>query len=204
MMKAVAAVEKEPAGRRGPRYNEIILSSIEVFSRTNYEKATTAMLAKEAGVAEGTLYKYFPTKKDLFLECFRYIGSQLTERYVEVYKRVGHDPRAYLEEVSKSYFEFLQENPSSRLFMAFVLNNSFDLDFREELDRFTMFNVNAAERMIRLAIEKGEIRSDINPRVGAWFFVGGYFTMILMSELEADEFKDPDFISDLMRLFLEK
>ena len=55
-----------------------------------------------------------------------------------------------------------------------------------------------------IAIEKGEMRDDINPRVGAWFFVGGYFTMILMSELEAEEFKDPGFISDLMGLFLEK
>lgn len=203
-MATVPAVEKEAEPHRGPRYQEIILSSIEVFSRTNYEKATTAMIAREAGVAEGTLYRYFPTKKDLFLECFRYIGNQLTERYVAIYKRVGRDPRAYLVEVSKSYFEFMRENPGSRRFMAFVLNNSFDQDFREELDRFTMFNVNAAERMIRLAIEKGEMRDDINPRVGAWFFVGGYFTMILMSELEAEEFKDPGFISDLMGLFLEK
>jgi AcrR family transcriptional regulator len=203
-MKAVTAVEKESGPRRGPRYNDIILSSIEVFSRTNYEKATTAMLAKEAGVAEGTLYKYFPTKKDLFLECFRYISQVLVERYVKIYKETRHDPREYLLGVSRSYFEFVQENPEMRRFLAFVLNNSFDSDFREELDSFTMFNVNAAEHMIKKAIEQGEVRPDINPRVAAWILVGGYFTLFLMSELEAEEFKDPDFITDLMQLFLLK
>lgn len=201
-MKAVTAVEKEPEPRRGPRHQDIIVSSIEVFSRTNYEKATTALLAKEAGIAEGTLYKYFPTKKDLFLECFRYISRVLVDRYVKIYKDTGHDPRAYLLGVSRSYFEFVQENPEMRRFLAFVLNNSFDSDFREELDNFTMFNVNAAEQMIRKAIEQGEVRPDINPRVAAWIFVGGYFTLFLMSELEAEEFKDPDFLTDLMRLFL--
>ncbi len=201
-MKAEPETAQETESARGPRYNEILTASIEVFSRTNYEKATTALLAKEAGIAEGTLYRYFPTKKDLFLECFRYITNQMVERYIDVYRRVGQDPRSYLIEVAKSYFEFLQENPSMRLFMAFVLNNSFDQDFRDELDRFVMFNVNATERMLRLAIEKGEIRDDINPRVGAWFFVGGYFTLILMSELDADDFKHPDFMDDLLKLFL--
>ena len=62
MAQAAAKVAETKPGR-GPRYNEIILSSIEVFSRTNYEKATTAMLAKEAGVAEGTLYKLLPQQE---------------------------------------------------------------------------------------------------------------------------------------------
>jgi TetR/AcrR family fatty acid metabolism transcriptional regulator len=202
-MKAMSAVEKESEPRRGPRYYDIINSSIEVFSRTNYEKATTALIAKEAGVAEGTLYKYFPNKKELFFACFRYIGELLMERYVKIYQETRHDPRDYILSVARSFQEFLMENPSMRLFLAFVLNNSFDQEFRDELERFVNFHVNAAEAMIRRAVEHGQVKADINPRLAAWIFVGGYYTLILMAELGAEEFAEPGFMNEIMGFFLK-
>jgi AcrR family transcriptional regulator len=183
---------------KGNRYTEIILSSIDVFARTNYEKATTALLAKESGVAEGTLYKYFPSKKELFLECCRYIERQLTERYNVIYKEYQDQPLESLKRVAQSYLDFVKENPSMRKFLAFVLNNTFDDDFLSELTRFMDLNRMASERMIKKAIEKGELRDKIDPHVAAWFFVGGYLTLIMMAEMDKDIIKDPDFIEKYM------
>lgn len=176
------------------RYNEIILSSIDVFARTNYEKATTALLAKQAGVAEGTLYKYFPSKKELFLECCRYINSQLVERYSAIYKEHRDDPIESLKRVAQSYLDFVKDNPSMRKFLAFVLNNTFDDDFLKELKGFVDLNRRATERMIGRAIEKGELRANIDPHIAAWFFVGGYLTLIMMAEMGDEAIQDPDFI----------
>lgn len=185
---------------KGPRYEDIINSSIEVFSRTNYEKATTAMLAREAGVAEGTLYKYFPSKKELFLACYRYIGQRLIERYTWIYRETRDEPREYLRRVATSYLEFLKEYPGMRRFLAFVLNNSFDEDFLLELQGFIDLNIAATEAMIRKALEKGELREGLDPRSAAWIFVGGYFTLILMTELDAQEVHDPAFLDNLLRM----
>ena len=41
--------------------------------------APTAQIAKRAGVAEGTLFRYFPTKDDLLNELFAYLTSNLSE-----------------------------------------------------------------------------------------------------------------------------
>jgi len=41
--------------------------------------APTAQIAKKAGVAEGTLFRYFPTKDDLLNELFAYLTSNLSE-----------------------------------------------------------------------------------------------------------------------------
>ena len=183
---------------REDRYNQIILASIEVFSRTNYEKATTALLAKEAGVAEGTLYKYFPSKKELFLGCCRYIEAQLIERYNAIYEEYRDQPLESLKRVGQSYLDFVKENPGMRKFLAFVLNNTFDEDFLRELKDFIDLNRRATERLIRRAIEKGELRKDIDPRVAAWFFVGGYFTLILMTEMGEEAVQDPDFLDKYM------
>jgi AcrR family transcriptional regulator len=117
---------------KGDRYNGIILSSIDVFAGTNYEKATTALLAKEAGIAEGTLYRYFPSKKELFLECFRYIEGLLIERYQRIYEETKDQPLEYVKRVALSYQEFVRENPNVRKFIAFLLNNTYDEEFYNE------------------------------------------------------------------------
>lgn len=180
------------------RSREIILSSIAVFARTNYEKATTALLAKEAGVAEGTLYKYFPSKKELFLACCRYIENELLARYVAIYADHRADPLTALKKVAQAYLDFVRENPTMRKFLAFVLNNSFDEDFLAELTQFINLNRRATERMIERAMELGEIDGRMDPRVMAWFFVGGYFTLILMAEMGDEAIEDPLFIDKYM------
>lgn len=44
----------------------IIQAAIEVFSRNNFANSTISEIAGKANVAEGTIYKYFKNKEDLF------------------------------------------------------------------------------------------------------------------------------------------
>ena len=47
---------------------ELIASAAKVFARDGYEKTRMADVAACADVGKGTLYEYFPSKEDLFLE----------------------------------------------------------------------------------------------------------------------------------------
>ncbi len=187
-------------GARGKddRRTRIILSCIDVFSRTNYERATTAVLAREAGVAEGTIYKYFSSKKELFLACCRYIEEQLLQRYRAIYRDYREQPLESLKRVGQSYLDFIRENPTMRKFLAFVLNNSYDEDFMRELEEFFTINRLAVEEVIREAQRKGELKPSIDPKIAAWFFVGGYFTLILMAEMDEEAVNDPHFMDKYM------
>jgi hypothetical protein len=46
----------------------------------------------------------------------------------------------------------------------------------------------------------GEVRKDLDPSIVAWFYVGGYFTLILMTEMNADEVEDPDFMDKYLNI----
>lgn len=192
--------QEGPQEARGKddRRTRIILSCIDVFSRTNYERATTAMLAREAGVAEGTIYKYFSSKKELFLACCRYIEEQLLQRYRSVYRDYREQPLESLKRVGQGYLDFIRENPTMRKFLAFVLNNSYDEEFMKELEEFLTVNRLAVEEIIREAQRKGELKKNIDPKIGAWFFVGGYFTLILMAEMDEEAVNDPHFMDKYM------
>lgn len=48
--------------------NNIINTAKKIFNDKGYFNTTTAEIAKEAGLATGSLYAYFKDKKDIFLE----------------------------------------------------------------------------------------------------------------------------------------
>ena len=49
------------------RREQILDAAMEVFSRKGFSMATTAEIAREAGIAEGTIYNYFTSKRELFI-----------------------------------------------------------------------------------------------------------------------------------------
>jgi len=59
--------------------DKIIESAIKIFSEKGYSASSTRDIAKGAGVAEGTIFRYFPNKKSLLLK----IGKLLMETFGE-------------------------------------------------------------------------------------------------------------------------
>lgn len=43
----------------------VLLAAIDLFSEKGYDATSTSEIAKEANVAEGTIFRYYKTKKDL-------------------------------------------------------------------------------------------------------------------------------------------
>jgi len=56
---------------RAEREAEILLSAREVFAERGYAATAVAEIATRAGVVEGTVYSYFPTKRALLIRVMR-------------------------------------------------------------------------------------------------------------------------------------
>jgi AcrR family transcriptional regulator len=64
--------ETRQAARRLPaeeRRQAIVRAALRVFTSASYAGATTAEIAREAGVTEPVLYRHFASKRDLWLAC---------------------------------------------------------------------------------------------------------------------------------------
>jgi AcrR family transcriptional regulator len=57
----------------------IIEAALQVFSARSYRGATTAEIAREAGITEPILYRHFGSKRDLFLACLDEVWCRLRE-----------------------------------------------------------------------------------------------------------------------------
>jgi AcrR family transcriptional regulator len=61
--------------RRAETRERIVGAALELIGEGGYVAAQIASVAERAGVAVGTVYRYFPSKSDLFAEVFR-VASQ--------------------------------------------------------------------------------------------------------------------------------
>lgn len=58
----------------------ILDAALHLISERGYNGATTAEIARRAGVAEGTIYRYFRDKKELFVACVEPVVQEALSR----------------------------------------------------------------------------------------------------------------------------
>lgn len=59
------------------KQRKVLEAAIDVFSEKGFSQASTSEIARRAGVAEGTVFKRYSTKKDLLLEIGLFIASKV-------------------------------------------------------------------------------------------------------------------------------
>ena len=61
----------------------IVAAALEVFGNGSYARATTAEIARAAGVSEPIIYRHFPSKKELWF-------ASLDEAWRQLRARIEH------------------------------------------------------------------------------------------------------------------
>jgi len=67
------------AKRKGEKYQVLLDAAVRSFAQTGYHRTRVADIAREAGVADGTVYIYFENKEDILISLFQ----DLMQRFVE-------------------------------------------------------------------------------------------------------------------------
>jgi len=89
---------------------QIIDAAVRVFARKGYYNSRVSDIAKEAGIAAGTIYLYFRTKDDILVTLFR---EKMTEFVGTVRKAIADEPDAVakLRRLIHLHFELLEGRP---------------------------------------------------------------------------------------------
>ncbi len=75
--------------RDSPKYKQIIDAAVIVIAENGYHQAQVSKIAKEAGVADGTIYLYFKNKEDILISVFREKMAIFVNKCQEVLEK-GH------------------------------------------------------------------------------------------------------------------
>jgi AcrR family transcriptional regulator len=155
-MRRRRAVTNEDKSRRR---DDIMAAAKKVFVHKGFHAATIADIAKEAGLAYGSVYWYFDSKDDLFHELITAEESAL-RAHVEVTLAASGTPFNYAEAafhaVLRATFEFFEvERATAKLLFrdAYALDNRFDQRLGGIYERF----IDDIEASIISAQEDGEV-----------------------------------------------
>jgi len=68
---------------------QLLDAAVSVFSRMGYARATTREIAQTAGVAEGTIYRHFADKRELFREALASVNPMVLDEFLGLAELAG-------------------------------------------------------------------------------------------------------------------
>jgi AcrR family transcriptional regulator len=159
-------VDGKPLSKRGLDTRRRLLDTAErVFGELGYHDASIVKITEAAGVAQGTFYLYFDSKKAVFDELVR----DLNRRVRHAMKEGSSQGKTRLEAELlgfDAYFRFTAEHPALyRIIRQAEFVSPEMLEYHYE--RLSAGYVEA----LRAAVESGEVGA-IDPEVTAWALMG--------------------------------
>jgi len=94
------------------KYQALLDATVEIVAQSGLA-ATTASIAKQAKVAVGTLFTYFPGKEQLFNEVYLMLKQDMSELLVRNYPQDA-DFRTQILHVWRSYTEWSLKKPDGK------------------------------------------------------------------------------------------
>ena len=95
--------------KKSDKYQIILEAAIRTFARRGYHNSTVAQIAKEAGVADGTIYLYFKNKDDILDNFFSYKTTQVFNRFQEEVRQADNAREKLECLISRHLYEFEQD-----------------------------------------------------------------------------------------------
>jgi AcrR family transcriptional regulator len=166
------------------RKQQILDAALKVFAKKGFTEATTTEIAQEAGVAEGTIYNYFPSKRDLLIAVVK--TFVMTESFLNIFEHAEEtDYPAFLMAIMNNRMDFIEDSEKNRLFllMGEIIR---DPELRMIYDQQVIKPImNQMEKYLENKAAKGEFRS-VNNGVVTRALGGMVLGLLLLTLLEGE------------------
>lgn len=92
--------------RDKPKYKQIIDAAVIVIAENGYHQAQVSKIAKQAGVADGTIYLYFKNKEDILISVFNEKMTVFVESLQDIIEN-GSTSQDKLSQMIENHFNVL-------------------------------------------------------------------------------------------------
>lgn len=158
------------AERGGDKRERILTAAERIFARRGFFAAKVSDVAKEAGVADGTIYLYFKSKDDLLISLFERRMQQVNEALREAVAGID-SPRDQLRAFIKTYLQLVHDEPTAVEVLTIELRQSSKFMKEYENPQFADF-LRLLGGIIADAQERRELDRSIPAHVAARMIFG--------------------------------
>lgn len=137
----------------------ILDAARDVFFRDGFMKANLDEMADKAGVAKGTLYRYFESKADLYVAVLARNSQDFVVRMEEAATH-GENAIERLHSIARFYFQHWLDHPDNFQIFWAIDNESVIGDLPreaiEETARYWEFSLNILNGVLERGVREGE------------------------------------------------
>src|SRR5664279_2795681 len=138
--------------------DRLLEAARELFTTTGYHATTTPILARRAGVAEGTIYRHFPSKQALLNAAYQEVQQWGAASVREVSAGSGQSVGLRLTALGRKWLECAERDPARiRLLLGWRLTRELDEPSRAAAGEVR----HGLEHLIAHGKQEGSVRAGV-------------------------------------------
>ncbi|GLF90059.1 TetR family transcriptional regulator [Bacillus australimaris] len=156
--------------QKRPKYMQIIDAAVVVIAENGYHQSQVSKIAKQAGVADGTIYLYFKNKEDILISLFKEKMGQFIERMeTDIQKKPSAKEKLLL--LIEEHFRMLAQNHHLALVTQLELRQS-NLELRQKINEVLKGYLNMLDSILTEGKKTGEFRQNLDVRLARQMVFG--------------------------------
>mgnify|MGYP006387028947 CR=1 FL=1 len=156
--------------RDKPKFKQIIDAAVVVIAENGYHQAQVSKIAKQAGVADGTIYLYFKNKEDILISVFQEKMGLFVDNLQTIIKD-GTNSSDKLLKMVENHFRVLATDHHLAIVTQLELrqsNKEIRLKINEVLKEYLML----LDDILIEGIENGEFSEELDIRLARHMVFG--------------------------------
>jgi len=186
-LEALSREVKINKKNKNNKYHLIIEAAVKVFARQGFYQSTVAQIAREAGVADGTIYLYFKNKDDILVNFFQYKTKQVFERFRAEVNQAESSLDKLRNLIRRHLAEFQRDRDMAILYQ--VGTHQIERLAEDQIREMSKMYQDLISEIVEAGQQEGSIRKDLYVGLVKRFILGGVDEVIntwLHSEREYD------------------
>ena len=186
-------------GKINDKYHRILEAAVKVFAEKGFFQSTISQIAKEAEVADGTIYLYFKNKDDILIQFFSYKTMQVFTRFREEVDKADNTIDKLRNLIHRHLKEFQNDRNMAVVYQAET--HQINRLAEEQIKEMSKLYLDIVSEIVEQGQEEGVIRKDlylglvkrfilgaVDEVINTWIHSGGKYDLVSMADPLVDLF----------------
>lgn len=160
-----------PLNRNKPKYGQIVDAAVIAIAENGYHQAQVSKIAKQAGVADGTIYLYFKNKEDILVSVFREKMAIFMDNLRPVLEDGQMSSEDKLFRMINNHFRVLYSDRHLAIVTQLELRQS-NKDLRLKINGVLKDYLAMLDRILQEGIDRGEFEKGMDIRLARQMVFG--------------------------------
>lgn len=153
-----------------PKYKQIVDAAVIVIAENGYHQAQVSKIAKQAGVADGTIYLYFKNKEDILISVFQDKMGLFVSKLEEIVDKEA-SASDKLQLMIQSHFDLLANDLHLSIVTQLELRQS-NHELRMKINGVLREYLLLMDKILVKGMETGEFDKDMDIRLARQMVFG--------------------------------